>query len=229
MAATFMNMLPYALGIAISPVPITTVILTLFSARPKLNGFGFLLGWAMGIAAPAMVVMVLAVSQGMDHDEPPSQWASILRIVLGAVLLVIAIRNWVQRQKPDEGSSKSPLFKLVDAISPWKAWAVGFLFAVVTNPKNMALTVAGCMEISAARTPLIESTFLLIIFVAISSVGVAAPLILYLLGGEASRKTIEAWKQWLMLHKKTVMALLFMVFGLSFVVKGVAGLNPVFP
>jgi hypothetical protein len=229
MGATFMNMLPYALGIAISPVPVTTVILTLFSARPRLNGSGFLLGWAMGIAVPAIVVMMLAINQGMDPDEPPSQLASVLRIVLGAVLLVIAIKNWIQRHKPSEGSSKPLLFKLVDAISPWKAWAVGLLFAVVTNPKNMALTVAGCIEISAARASVLESAFLLIIFVVISSLGVAAPVILYLLGGDASKKTIEAWKQWLVLHKQTVMALLFIVFGLSFVVKGLAGLNPVYP
>ncbi len=224
MGATFMKMLPYALGIAVSPVPIITAILTLFSQRPRLNGASFLLGWAMGIALPAIVVMMLAINKGIEDDGPPSRVASIVRIVVGAILIMIAIRNWIQRHKPDDESSKPLLMRLVDVITPWKAWLVGFLFADVTNPKNMALTITGCMEISSSGGSLPETSLLLTIFVLIASVGVASPVILYLLGGEASRNTIGAWRQWLMLHKKTIMALLFFIFGLSITLKGVTGL-----
>ncbi len=225
MGATFMNMLPYALGIAISPVPVITVILMLFSPNPRVNGSSFILGWAIGIALPAIVVMMLTISRGSESDGYPSQPMSLLRILLGATLIVLAIRNWIQRHKIDEGPSKPLLFKLADAISPWKAWVVGFLFAVVTNPKNMALTIAGCMEISAAHASLLESSVLLTVFVIIASAGVSAPVILYLLGGESSKRTIETWKQWLVFHKKTVMAVLFFIFGLSFTIKGIAGLG----
>jgi hypothetical protein len=222
-----MDMLPYALGIAVSPVPMITVILTLFSQKPRLNGASFLLGWAMGIALPAIAVMMLAINKGIESDGPPSQLTSVLRIFGGVILMGIAIRNWTQRHKPDKESSKPMLLRLVDAITPWKAWVIGFLFADVTNPKNMALTIAGCIEITSSRVSLFETSFLLIMFVLVASVGVASPVMLYLLGGEASRSTIGAWKQWLMLHKKTIMALLFIIFGLSITLRGVAGLNEV--
>jgi hypothetical protein len=227
MGNTFMNMLPYALGIAVSPVPMITVILTLFSLKPGLNGASFLLGWAMGIALPAMVVMMLAINEGIENDGPPSQSASVLRIFGGTIMMGFAIRNWIRRHNPDSESSKPMLMRLVDAITPWKAWLVGFLFADVTNPKNMALTIAGCVEISSSRVSLFETSFLLIIFVLIASMGVASPVMLYFLGGEASRNTIVAWRKWLMLHKKTIMAVLFIIFGLRITLKGVSGLNEV--
>jgi hypothetical protein len=220
MGEIFVNMLPYAIGIAISPVPVITVILTLFSARARANGPSFLLGWAIGIAIPAAVILMLAIRTKGDEPLPPSYTASILRVALGLALLVFAIRQWSQRHKP---SSKPLLMKVVDSITPWKALLVGFLFADVTNPKNIALTIGGCMEISTSRS-FSEMAFMLSLFVMISSAGVALPVILYLLGGESSRNTMEGWKQWLVLHKKGVMAILFIIFGLSLIVKGTAGL-----
>jgi cytochrome c biogenesis protein CcdA len=227
MGTTFINMLPYALGIAVSPVPMITVILTLFSQTPKLNGVSFLLGWAMGITLPAIVVIMLAVNASIENDGPPSQLTSVLRILGGIILMAIAIRNRIQRYKPDNESSKPILMRLVDAITPWRAWLIGFLFADVTNPKNMALTIAGCIEITSSPVSQLETFFLLTTFVLVASLGVASPVMLYLLGGEASRNTIGAWRKWLMLHKKTMMALLFIIFGLSITLKGVAGLSEV--
>jgi hypothetical protein len=132
MGTTFINMLPYALGIAVSPVPMITVILTLFSQTPKLNGVSFLLGWAMGITLPAIVVIMLAVNASIENDGPPSQLTSVLRILGGIILMAIAIRNRIQRYKPDNESSKPILMRLVDAITPWRAWLIGFLFVYRT-------------------------------------------------------------------------------------------------
>ena len=42
--------LPFAIGVAISPVPIIAVILMLFSSRAKVNGPMFALGWAVALA-----------------------------------------------------------------------------------------------------------------------------------------------------------------------------------
>jgi hypothetical protein len=42
------EVLPFAVGVAISPVPIIAVILMLFSSRATVNGPMFLIGWAVG-------------------------------------------------------------------------------------------------------------------------------------------------------------------------------------
>jgi len=224
MGEIFMNMLPYALGIMISPVPIITGILILFSSRARSNGVSYLLGWAVGIGIPAIVVLALALSQPGDLQAPPSRMTSILRIAVGLLFMALALRNWRQRKKPDDPEQKPMLLQLVDSVTPVKAWLIGFLFADVTNPKNMALTMAGCLEISSSGASPAVLGLMLLLFVAIASAGVAAPLFLYLLGGESSKHIVAIWKQWLVLHKKTVMAALFILFGMGMVYKGVAGL-----
>lgn len=217
-----LHMLPFAVGIAISPVPIITVILMLFTPRPKSNGAGFLLGWFMGIGLPALVVFMLdrMINQGNDAS-PPSRIASTLRIAFGFLLILVATWNWVKRNKPDDENKKPLLMKVVDSITPWKAILLGFLFADVTNPKNLALTVAGCLAIAGGHLTALGNIVSLTLFTGMASLGVAIPVLLFMSGGEKAKQTVEQWRQWLMKHKKGVMAVLFFVFGVALLVRGV--------
>src|SRR4051794_21737532 len=54
------EVLPFAIGIAISPVPIIAVILILFSDRAQVNGPSFLAGWVIGLAVVGTVVYLVA-------------------------------------------------------------------------------------------------------------------------------------------------------------------------
>jgi hypothetical protein len=42
--------LPYAVGVALSPVPIIAVVLMLATPQGRINGPAFLAGWIVGIA-----------------------------------------------------------------------------------------------------------------------------------------------------------------------------------
>jgi hypothetical protein len=222
MRDVILHMLPFAVGIAISPVPIITVILMLFTPRPRSNGAGFLLGWFLGIGIPALVVFILdrVINQGND-STPPSRVASMVRIAVGLILISVATWNWIYRNKPGDENKKPILIKVVDSITPWKAILLGFLFADVTNPKNLALTVAGCMAITAGHLSAFGNAIVLTLFTGMASLGVALPVLLFLSGGDAAKLTVEQWRQWLMKHKKGVMALLFFVFGIALLVRGV--------
>jgi hypothetical protein len=217
-----LHMLPFAVGIAISPVPIITVILMLFTPRPRSNGAGFVLGWFLGIGIPALVVFMVdrVINQG-DVATPPSRMALNLRIAVGVILILVAAWNWMHRNKQDVENKKPLLMRVVDSITPWKAILLGFLFADVTNPKNLALTVAGCMAITAGHLSAFGNAIVLTLFTGMASLGVALPVLLFLSGGDAAKLTVEQWRQWLMKHKKGVMALLFLVFGISLLVRGV--------
>jgi hypothetical protein len=217
-----LHMLPFAVGIAISPVPIITVILMLFTPRPRSNGAGFVLGWFLGIGIPALVVFMVdrVINQG-DVATPPSRMALNLRIAVGVILILVAAWNWMHRNKQDVENKKPLLMRVVDSITPWKAILLGFLFADVTNPKNLALTVAGCMAITAGHLSAFGNAIVLTLFTGMASLGVALPVLLFLSGGDAAKLTVEQWRQWLMKHKKGVMALLFLVFGIALLVRGV--------
>jgi hypothetical protein len=203
-------------------VPIITVILMLFTPRPRSNGAGFVLGWFLGIGIPALVVFMVdrVINQG-DVATPPSRMALNLRIAVGVILILVAAWNWMHRNKQDVENKKPLLMRVVDSITPWKAILLGFLFADVTNPKNLALTVAGCMAITAGHLSAFGNAIVLTLFTGMASLGVALPVLLFLSGGDAAKLTVEQWRQWLMKHKKGVMALLFFVFGIALLVRGV--------
>jgi hypothetical protein len=60
------------------------------------------------------------------------------------------------------------------------------------------------------------------VFVVIGSVGVLAPLIVYLVAGEGAARTLDSWRTWAAVHNAAVMAVLFLVFGFKLVGDGIA-------
>ena len=60
------DLLPLAVGIAVSPIPIIAVILMLFSPKARVNGISFVLGWVAGLALVAIVI--LALTSTVDYE-----------------------------------------------------------------------------------------------------------------------------------------------------------------
>ena len=224
MVNTLFDFFPFAVGIAISPVPIITVILALFSKKAKWNGPAFLLGWAMGIAVVAIPVLIISESSNLVPETKASLTASIVRLALGILLLLIAIRNWKKRPKKGEEGVIPKWLMVIETVSPLKVFAVGFFFADLTNPKNTALTVAGTLSIAHSEIPATAKPILLAIFILMSSVGIAIPVIYYLAGGSHAKKILDIWKKWLIQNNATVMATLFLVFGSILISQGMKGL-----
>ena len=63
------EILPLALGIAVSPIPIIAAILMLLSPRAKGTSVGFLLGWVVGIVVAVTVFTLLAAELPASDDD----------------------------------------------------------------------------------------------------------------------------------------------------------------
>ncbi len=59
MSQAISAVLPFAVGVAIVPIPIIAVILMLFSQRARVNGPLFLLGWMAGLTVAFAIVYAL--------------------------------------------------------------------------------------------------------------------------------------------------------------------------
>ena len=60
MGSVIGDILPLAIGIAISPIPIIAAILMLLSPKAKGTSVGFLIGWVPGIVVALVVFILLA-------------------------------------------------------------------------------------------------------------------------------------------------------------------------
>ncbi len=86
--------LPLAVGIAVSPIPVIAVVLMLTSRRAKVNGLAFVVGWLIGLGIVGAIVLSLAGPAGASKSGSPATWVSWVKIALGALLLLVAFRQF---------------------------------------------------------------------------------------------------------------------------------------
>ena len=99
MGAAIGQILPLAVGVALSPVPIIAVALMLMSQRARLNGPVFVIGWLIGLAVIGVIVLAVAGPGDASSHGKPATWVSVLKLVLGVLLLLLAVRQWHGRPR----------------------------------------------------------------------------------------------------------------------------------
>lgn len=219
MGQAISEVLPFAIGIAISPVPIIAIILILFSDRARVNGPAFLLGWVVGLAAVGTAVYLLSDAANAATDSTTSDSISWGKIVLGVVLLGLARRNWAKRPAPGQAAELPRWMASVESISPVGAVGLALVLGVV-NPKNLILAVGATAGLGQLDLTTADAAVGIAVFVAVSSLSIVVAVGYDLFGGEQARRSMDDMKAWLTEHNHAVMAVLFLVFGAVLISKG---------
>jgi hypothetical protein len=210
--------LPFAVGVAISPVPIIAVILVLFSARARVNGPVFLIGWVVGVAVVSVAVYLLSDAGDASTDDTASDTVSTTKLVFGVLLLVLAVRHF-RAQRRAEAKSEPRWMASIDSLTPVKAVGLGALLSGL-NPKNLALSAAAGATLAQIGATGGEAVVGLLTFIVVASLSIAVPVGFYLLGGNRAAAVLEGWKGWLSTHNDAVMGTLFLVFGVVLLGQG---------
>jgi hypothetical protein len=218
------EVITFAVGVAISPVPIVAVILMLFSQRARVNGPAFLIGWVAALAVVSAVVYVTADQSDASTSNTTSDTVSWGKIILGAAFLLLALRQWRHRPAVGAEPTMPKWMATIDELTPVKAVGFGVVLAGV-NPKNLVLTIGaatGLAQLGLSDTDVVVS---LVVFLAVASVTIAGPVLYYLFAGERARAGLDALKNWLIVHNGAVMTTLFVVFGVDLIAKGLPPLT----
>jgi threonine/homoserine/homoserine lactone efflux protein len=217
-------MLPAAVGIAISPIPIVAVVLMLSSARGRTNGPAFLVGWVVGVAGAGALLLVIAGALGSEDNGEPADWVSWLKLALGVVLLLLASQQWRGRPHDGEDPATPKWMGAVDHFTPTKAAVAGVVLSAL-NPKNLVLIVAGMSSIAQAGILADEEAVALVAFTAIATVGAAAPVVIYFALGERSAELLDRLKTWMARNNAVIMAVLLLVIGVKLIGDAISGLT----
>ena len=130
------DLLPLAVGVAVSPVPIIAVILMLLSPRAGGTSVGFLAGWVAGVVLGMTILRLVAETVGFDTSDGPSTTSSWIKIVLGVLLLLLGVPQWRSRPKKGAPVALPEWMAAIDHVTPVKAAGLGLLLSSV-NPKNL--------------------------------------------------------------------------------------------
>lgn len=209
MGAAIGEIIPTAVGVAISPIPIVAVILMLFTPRARSNGVAFVAGWVIGLSGAGLIVLAIGLEAS---DGGPSTTAGVIKLALGVLFLALAWRNWSSRPREGEQPEAPGWMAAIDDFTVPKALGLAVLLSAL-NPKNLALTIAAAASISGAGLSTSEEIVVLAIFVALASVTVALPVVIYLILGSRGANLLDELKDWLVANNDTVMAVLLLVFG----------------
>jgi hypothetical protein len=217
------SILPQAIGVAISPIPIIAVILMLFSKRARNNGLAFLAGWVLALTVVGAIVLLLAGAGKVSAGGTPSTLSYVIHLLLGLLLLVLAVRNWQQRPQEGETPEMPKWMATIDSFTAGRAFGLSALLAGV-NPKNLGLALAAALSIAQAGLSGAQPWIALAVFVLLASISVAAPVLYYLIAGQSAEEMLNTWKTWLTANNATVMFVLLLVLGVKLVGDGLGGL-----
>lgn len=215
MTEAIILMFPAALGIAVSPIPIAATILMLMGARARANGLLFLLGWMVGLAILSVAVFVLGSPvEAVETTSGPDY----LRLAIGALLLVFAMYRWHKRIKPGQKAQTPKWMRALEHARGYVAFSIGVALVCI-NPKEIALTFDGVIDIVRADILAEERLLLVGLFIIISSISIILPVAYYCFAGKTAKKRLLAWKKWLIRHNDTIMVLILLTFGIKLVVE----------
>jgi hypothetical protein len=211
-----------ALGVAISPIPIIAIILMLLSKKAGANSLAFSFGWILGVAGALAVVILASGAIGTGTGGAPSHGVSVVKIVLGVLLLLVGLRNWRKRPKAGQPVELPKWLQAIGSITPAKSAGLGVALSAV-NPKNLLLIIGGGLAIANAPTSTSGKVVAATVFVLVAISTVVLPVVLYRILGARAQSTLESLNTWLQANNATVMAVLILVIGVVLIGKGVAG------
>jgi threonine/homoserine/homoserine lactone efflux protein len=216
--AVLTELIPLALVVALSPLSVIPAVLVLHTPRPRPAGLAFLAGWLIGLTVLTVVFLEVSTLLG-DLDKPPS-WASWLRIVIGAALIVFGVYRWLTRKR----SAHTPAWmQSLGKLTPARAGAAALALTVV-NPKVLFICAAAGLAIGTAGLGTTNAWISLAWYVAVAGSTVAIPILAYAVSGDRLDEPLKRLKDWMERQHAVLVAVILVVIGLLVTYKGIHGL-----
>jgi threonine/homoserine/homoserine lactone efflux protein len=215
------ELVPQAIGVAASPLPLIAVLLMVLSPDGRGRSTAFAAGRVLGVLTA--VLAVAAVSEFVTQASGGTRAGAVIRLVLGAALIVLAVTKLRSRPKGAAEPKTPGWMQALDSMPPAKALKTGFMVTVV-NPKELIFAIAAGVVIGSATVPPGMVAAAVLIYTAIATVTVVVPVVAYLLGGARVRDVLEPVRTWLVRYYNIVIAAVLAIIGAVMIGKGLAGL-----
>lgn len=213
------TILPLALVVGLSPLPILPMVLVVMTPRARQNSLAFLGAWL--VALTAIVLGALLLAGVRDPAPPDEQGIGWIQVVTGVAFLAMALVKWLRRPTP--GSPKDPpkWMSALDSYTPRQSAGLGAGLAV-GNPKNLVMALAAGAEIAALTTSTGNAVAGVVAFVLVGSIGVATPVVAHRLLGERAPRVLGGWKSWLEANSTALAVGVLVVLGVLLLAAGLS-------
>jgi hypothetical protein len=206
----------------LSPTTLTfsTLVLVL-SDRPFRTGFWFYLGAVVAtLAVGVLAAFVLGDAAASSQPSTPKTWVAIVDVVAAVWILAWVTRVMRQPRNPARTAAAMEQMRRVTAS---RAIAIVGAGATLANPGGfIPLALKEISELDPSRAGYVADW---LFFTFASLLPLAAALVLLLVARAWTERVLEAARDWLELHARTVAAVLLVLVSLALLRNGIAGLT----
>jgi hypothetical protein len=214
------GLIPLGLVVALSPITIIPAVLVLQAPKPRPASLSFLAGWLLGLSAVTALCVAASGLLGGLHKSTPS-WASWLRVVLGAALIVYGIYQWLTRRSHTESPGWMRSFA---TITPARAAITGAAMVVV-RPDVLLICVPAGLAIGGSGLDTAGDWLAAAFFVTIAASTVAVPILAYAAAGTRLDDMMGRLKDWMEKNNAALMAAILIVIGVMVLYNGIHALH----
>jgi hypothetical protein len=148
---------------------------------------------------------------------------SVIKIVVGALLVVLALRQWRGRPASGDRAELPKWMAGVDSMTAGKALVLGLLLSAVV-PKNLLIALSAGLILGEAGFSGGQAVRAIVVFTAIATSTVAVPVISHLVAPARMRGPFERLREWLVENNVTIMVLVLLVIGVVMIGNSIASL-----
>jgi hypothetical protein len=199
-----------ALVITLSPVPVTGQLLLVLNSRHQWTSGAFATGWALAILSLCTLAATGAalLLPRFDVDWAEVAWVSI---IVGVGLIVGGAILW-RRPAAEPGAAPSRIGRMFTGLTPTRGLLIGIGYGAF-RPKNLVAAIAAGLIIGAGSS-LWDGTILALYFALLGSSTLAAPVLVYVLGGVRTREGMRRLQRLLARHGNRITGSALAVIGL---------------
>jgi hypothetical protein len=196
--------LPQAMAIALSPVPVICIVLVLMSDRPVRAGLSFAVGWLGALTIAVGLVAWLTDEVADENEKVASDGVDLFQLAVGVLFAVLAVRYWRKRPAPGATPPRPAIVDRVPLLSPPALILTG-VAAALANLKNLPLVLSAGSQLGTAGLAAGPLVGAVAITVGVASFTVLAPLAtVAVTGPERSTRTLKALESWLLINLNTI-------------------------
>jgi threonine/homoserine/homoserine lactone efflux protein len=199
-----LNLLLIGLAITLIPFPLTAFVLVLGAQKGTWKGLAFILGW---LACLVAVIAAVILATGNNPPKPqtvPSDAALAVKLAVGVVLILLAVREQRQRGRP----RRPPAW--MDRLDRLSLWAAAGLAAFL---QPWTLVAAGAATVLEAKISTPGSFLALIIFCLLATSSYLYLELYTVLRPARAGALLDQLRTWLDSHQDQVIIVICLLIG----------------
>lgn len=214
-------LLPLALAVALSSVPLSAIVVILLSPRAKQSGPAFLAGWILGLAV-VTIAFVVGIAQiptaGLVIDQSV---VGSIEILLGGALVALGVFT-IARGPVAEKRSMPEWLRRLGKIGPRSAFGIALLLNV--RPKALVLAFTAGLAMGSTRMSTTEQVVAILIYVLLGSSTVMIPVIMQRVAPDATAARLTSGRGWLSRNSRVITIIVSLMVGVVIIGDGLSRL-----